>query len=402
MNTNFKKFKEKLGKTVFLSVMIFSLTIVICVGIILSTFTGEAETRLDGIEDSPDKKLRPISVKRIVQSEQKAEISGLGEVLPEWQTTISTEVGGKITWISDKLKPGTQVKKGEKLIVLDSSAYLVRVAEAEYRVSVEQVNLLAEEREAREAKANWKRSGLSGQPDSGLVLRVPQLEVAKKALLTAQCDLERAKKELAFTIIKAPYNGLIVMRYKDLGETLFPGDQVAEMYSTDKAEIAVRLDERQWELLPRRWQNKTATVIDPSNKKSWNAIIRRDSGFLERETRLRILYLEVEKPYAQSPPLLPGTFVRVVLPGQSFSNVLSVPESAITQKGMLWYVDKENTLGTLKAKTIFYRGGNVFLNAPAIMEEALDVVLAPTLNMISGTRIKPVYINLNTHTEERS
>ncbi len=378
-------------KTILKKGIFFSITALVCAGIIYLTFTSEGETGITPMEDQLKNDLRPVSVMKIVPKNRKASVRGMGEVVPEWQTTIRTQVGGRITYLSEKLRTGIRVKKDDILVKIDNSEYQVRVAEAEQRNAVARVQLLMEKREAEEAQRNWEHSGLSGSPDSSLVLHEPQLEAARSELRAAQRNLERAGKELSFTILKAPYNGLIVSRNVNLGEIIFAGEEIAKIISTDKAEVAVQLNSTQWSLLSMKWNQESAEVIDPSGKAKWPAMIKRDSGFLSSETRLRTLYLEVDQPYKQTPPLLPGMFVQVELPGISFSGLLPVPESSVTKKGTFWYVDADNILRSQKAQPVFYQKGKVFLEFSESKGEVINIVMTPTPNMISGMKIKPVY-----------
>lgn len=386
------KLKKWLFHGLIVKGVVFFITAVICLFVISYMRNHTVTSVSTSSEASKEITRRPVSVTNVIPQEFRASVRVLGEVVPEWQTTLRAQVAGAIVGISKRLKPGTTVRKGERLITLDKSEYLVRVAEAEGRLAGANVNQLKEEHEAKEAQLNWQRSGLKGEPESALVLRQPQLEAAKGEVKAAQRALDRAKKELEYTSIRAPFNGLIVHRNVDLGESLLAGDEVAIIYGTEKAEISVHLDAKQWSLLPDRWNGIKATLRDPSRGVSWDAVVVREGGHLDRKSRLRTLYLEVSRPYELTPPLLPGTFVQVDLPGRKVPRLLRLPESALTRKGLVWYVDETPTLRNFMAEPVFYGAGDVFLSPPDEAPFPLRVAVSPTTSFTAGLNVKPIAV----------
>ncbi len=370
--------------------IIFLLTTAVCMAVVHAWLNSTGETVSQSPADSAGLPLRPVTIAHIHPKEYRANIKAVGEVVPVWQTILRSQVGGAIVGISEKLKPGTTVSKGDILVTVDDTEYTARVAEAEGRLATAKVTLLKEKSEAEEALMNWKHSGLKGDPGSELVLRRPQLEAAQTEVKAAKSALHRAKKELCFTSIRAPFDGLVVMRHVNLGESIFAGDEVATIYGTEKAEIAVHLDASQWSLLPPDWKGIGATLRDPSQNATWEAIVVRDGGHLDRKSRLRALYLEVYNPYELNPALLPGTFVQVEICGQTLPHLLSIPESALTRKGYVWYLDEYDTLRRFKAKPVFYREGEVFLSPPKTAVFPLRVTISPTTNFAVGLKVTPI------------
>jgi len=124
----------------------------------------------------------PVTVQHVSCSAYPARITALGEVKALWQSTIKARVDGPIVYLNPLLQPGSRVKKGEVLVKIEKIAYQAQVSEDQNRVALAKVALLKEEREAKEAQRNWRRSGIKGSFASDLVLRKPQLNSARAGL----------------------------------------------------------------------------------------------------------------------------------------------------------------------------------------------------------------------------
>ncbi|MBW2186032.1 MAG: efflux RND transporter periplasmic adaptor subunit [Deltaproteobacteria bacterium] len=331
----------------------------------------------------------PTTIRTITPQSYPSKISVLGEVTPLWQATIKTQVDGQIVYVSDQLQAGCRVKKGEVLIRIAKSAYEMAVAEATSRLANAQVNLLREQQEVAEAQNSWRQSGLQGEPHSALVLHQPQLCAAQEEVNAAKAALTYAKERLGYTNICAPFDSVIVQRQSNPGDNLIAGDEVATLYGTNIAEIKLHLDSNQWSLLPPSLNNSEATVINKQQRARWSAKIVRESLRLNRESRLRTLFLQIDNPLEQTPPLLPATFVRVELSGKVINNLLCLPEAALTKQGIVWFVEANNRLLAHQAQVVFYGQGVVYIQAPSPATAHTRVAISPNSSFINGLLIEP-------------
>jgi len=346
------------------------------------------EDRADSVARPP----RPVTVSMSWPEARPAVVSAVGEVTPEWETILKAQVGGAVLSLAEGFRNGARVKAGEVLVTLEQSALQAEVAEAESRLARAEVALLTEEREGAEADRSWRRSGMEGDPPSPLVMRRPQRKAALKERNAARSELARARYRLACTTIRAPYDGIVRERHVDPGQVLFDGTDVATLFSTGNAKVAVHLDAHQWDLLPRELEGAPATLRDPLQRGEWKAVITRCGRHLERDSRLRTLYLGVADPFSCDPPLLPGTFVTVEIQGAPLDGLLRIPESAYTRKGEVWYLDETDRLRSFAARPLFLHDGQAYIATPPFGADGLRIVLYPTLETLAGTRVHPVAV----------
>ncbi len=384
------KFRKTTDNKTVKKIIIFGVIAFLCAGVAAIVITLHPQK--DGTKNKVVDKTKgmPVSVRTTSPGDYPAEIMALGEVVPHYRSIIKARVGGRISFLSIRLKVGTIVHAGEVLISIEKSHFTMEVAEAESRLKTARLTVLKEEKEAKDAKKNWERSGIKGAPHSLLVLREPHLEAARAELNAAKKSLENARTQLGHTDVKAPYDGVIMERSVNPGETVFAGEEVAIMYSLDAVEVGVRLDTSQWDLLSTPINITRARLTDPGQKAAWDAAVVRVSKHLDRETRLRTLFLEVRDPLNQNPPLLPGTFVRVAMTGKKMAGLFCIPEQAQTKEGVVWFVDSRNRLTSHRTEPIFYGQGLVYIKNPKPEEKAVKVAISPNSGFINGLLVQPV------------
>jgi multidrug resistance efflux pump len=100
-----------------------------------------------------------------------------------------------------------------------------------------------------------------------------QIRAARARLEQARVDLERARNDLAETIIRAPFDGLILSITTDEGECVTPNQTVARMADMTSAEIYAEVDE---DYFGRLEPGQLATLLFPSMPgETFSATVRR-------------------------------------------------------------------------------------------------------------------------------
>lgn len=365
-------------------------TIILCVVAFILVLSLEPQKEISTKEK--EEKRRIISVESIMPADNIARIKLLGEAVPEWQATIKSKVEGVITYVSSNFRVGARVKKGEVLLEVENSQYVSYLADAEVRLSNAKNALLIEENEAEEAKENWRRSGIEGQPKSSLVFRAPQLEIAKNEVKAAEALLKKAKFDLEQTKINAPFDGSIVERNASLGESIFPGEMIALMYSDEKILVRVDVNEAQWKLLPQKLDNIDVKLLNPESETTWNAKVARIGNWLMTESRLRPIIVEVKNSDIKK-PLLAGTFLNVELFGKNIENSFLVNESALTKGGYIWYVNQDSVLQSYKPIPHYYLDGKICLPLPNKVSGDINIAINPNSTYMNGFKVKPQFEN---------
>ncbi|TYL48391.1 efflux RND transporter periplasmic adaptor subunit [Marinomonas sp. IMCC 4694] len=319
-----------------------------------------------------------------------ATISASGIVKPRYSLTLSNQVSGEIIVLSDQFESGQVIKKGQVLLQLENSELTSAVANAQNTLAAAQLALKEEQRQGEQAKAEWAAAGFNSTPESDLVLRTPQLKAAQAQVSAAKASLTSAQTKLQHTKIAAPYDALVVARQVSLGSYLGTGSDVGTLYSVDRADIEVDLSSSDWlklpdfeRLLAEKWPVDIANIDDESR---WQGHISSINQHIDDTTRMRRLTVSVNSPLNQTPALLPGAFVTLLVKGKPLNNLWRLPSTALSQKSEIWYIDQDSRLAAFETTPRFFDAQYVYIQVPDNMiNQTYQVLVQPYNSYIKGT-----------------
>ena len=369
--------------------VVVTIVAIVCIGLAISYNGQKMAQQANGPKPEPAKSVAPnVSVINAVPSTYQTYVSGHGEAKAHWALSLKAQVKGEITDMSEQFATGNVVKKGQVLAQIDNTEYLQAVASAKATLADAKLALQEEQDLGNQAKREWQRSGVTQAPSSPLVFRTLQLEAAQATADNAQYALQTAQRDEKNTHISAPFDAVILSRDIDLGTYVSIGDTLATLNSTDKVEISVPLSLSQWQNLA---SDKSGEVIlsDVTTQNQWQGYIARFEQHLDDSSRQRTVVVALDKPFEQATPLLPGTFLAVQIVGKTLNNVIKLPASAVSQDGLIWYVNEQNTLVSVKAQKLFERGDYVYIS-PIEGHTNLRVVARPLVSYLNEMLVNPV------------
>jgi RND family efflux transporter MFP subunit len=280
-----------------------------------------------------------------------------GTVRARTETNLVAEVAGTIVIVSRSFASGGFFEKGDVLVEIDPSDYRVAVATVEGTVAQAKVRLETEEAQARVAREEWAQLGTGD--DSPLATRELQLQEAQAALVAAEARLEKAKRDLARTKVRAPFAGRVRAKIADLGEYVAPGVPVASVYSVDVAEVRLPVPDVNLAFLDLPVDYRGAAAQEPGpevilrtdfsgKRHSWAGRIVRVEGEIDPVSRMVHVVAQVVDPYGKHEsedglPLAVGMFVEAEIVGSVVDDAITVPRTAL-RGGQVLIVDDENRL----------------------------------------------------------
>ncbi|WP_278183570.1 efflux RND transporter periplasmic adaptor subunit [Vibrio misgurnus] len=340
----------------------------------------------------PAAKLAQVAVQTTSPGSYQAEIIGYGEAKPRYDLTFSSEVSGRVHYLAENFATGRVIKQGTVIAKLDDSSYQQALSQAMADVTSTHLALLEEQRQGEQAKSEWQHSGLTGEPDSPLVLRQPQLESAQAAYAYAQQSLLTAQKNLANTVIRAPFDALVVSREIQLGSYLNVDSSIATLYSIDQLEIEIPLADQHWKNLPPIGADEPwlITLRDSTTEHQWQARVERQTQHSSANTRQRSLIAVVERPLEQATPLYPGTFVQAIITSEKMDPLWELPASALSQQGDIWTLDAQGTLQKFAATLRFAQRDKIYVVPPQTQASSqVQVVIRPLSHFQVGMSVQP-------------
>lgn len=261
-----------------------------------------------------------------------------GSVLPRTETTLVSEVSGKISAVSPDFVAGGFFREGDVLLQIDPSDYETALKRAEAALASRRARLADEQARSEQALKDWRNLGRGGEP-SDLVLRKPQLQDALANVQAAEADVQKARRDLQRTRITLPYDGLVREKLVDIGQYVTPGTRLGVTFAIDTAEVRLPLSATEMDYLDlptateageRDFPEVTLVAGEGDEARRWAAEIIRTEGVVDVTSRVVYAVAQVVDPYgvlgqSTQDELKVGSFVRAEIEGKAADNVVVLP-----------------------------------------------------------------------------
>ena len=238
---------------------------------------------------------------------------------------VTSEVNGIVTEI--KFTEGQAIKKGNILFLLDAS-----IEKAEISIQKADVNRWTAllERRQRLARSAEKLSETKNIARTRLDQLLTDETEALAQLQIAKATLQIAERRFYKKIVRAPFNGIVGLKLKSIGEYLEPGEVITSLDSIDPIELDFEVPESAISALKigaeinavtRAWGNEVFSGI----VKSINTRVNLESRSITVRAKINNTNLKLK----------PGMFMIVKLPVVTHKNAIIIPEEAVLTDGTL-------------------------------------------------------------------
>lgn len=248
------------------------------------------------------------------------------QVLDGWveavnRSTVSAQTAGRV----------------EEILVdvndfVPQGAPIIRIRNIEQRAGLEQAQAGLREAQARFAEAEAEYHRIRGVYERQLVARAQMdaatatFNAAKARLEAAQAGVAQARESLGYTIISAPYSGVVLERHVQLGESVQPGTALITGFSLDELRVVVSVPQRL--IGPIRHQHQ-ARVLPAEGGEAISA--EKITFFPHAEPQSNGFKVRIHLP-KKTPNLYPGMFVKAAFRVGEIQR-LTVPRRALAQRG---------------------------------------------------------------------
>lgn len=284
-------------------------------------------------------------------------ISATGSFLAREQSVLSAKVPGRLQRVSVDI--GSAVKEGDLLAQVEPRDYELRVQEAEAaiaqaraelglppagdddRLTLEDVSavrqakaVLDEATRNRERIQQLSESGVASASESDSVeatfavaksrhdAALDQTRTRLAALGQRRVELEIARKQLADTGVRAPFDGVVQLRIARVGEYVAAGVPIVRLVQTDPLRLRLEVPERDAALI--RPEQLVLATAEGDSRVHEGRIARLSPAINEAN---RMLVVEADVPNTGA--LRPGLFARARIVVNPDEPGLSVPTNAL-------------------------------------------------------------------------
>ncbi|MDH4127060.1 MAG: efflux RND transporter periplasmic adaptor subunit [Gammaproteobacteria bacterium] len=157
-----------------------------------------------------------------------------GTVVSRYDSRLASELSAKLIWIAEV---GTVVKKDETVARLEDFTFKLQEMEAQARVEREQarVKFLRSEKDRLDQLAEKNLSA-----KSQLDQTISDLAIAESEETMARVQLGLTQISMHVTQIRAPFDGIVTERLRNIGERLNVADEVIRVVDPDSLEVVAR------------------------------------------------------------------------------------------------------------------------------------------------------------------
>lgn len=241
---------------------------------------------------------------------------------------LSAQTAGRVSTM--EVDVNDPVKAGDVLL-------RITAVEQDAGANTARAQLRAAEATAAEAEQAYRRYAALAGNQYVSKLQLDQAKAARDSAIAARdaarAQLAQAAQQAAYTVVRAPFAGVVASRNVEPGETVAPGQPLVSVYAPRDLRIEVAVPQTRAEAIRR---NPRATVVLPGGREVVPAEVivfpAADAASHSVNVRVRLPDLD--------PPPAPGTTAKVVFDADALGDpatgaLLRIPASAVAQRGEL-------------------------------------------------------------------
>jgi len=345
------------------------------------------------LRSGPQAKQRPrsrtaplVEVRPLEVVNRQALLHAMGQVTASRLVELKPQVGGRVEEMAAEFLPGGHLAAGEKLLRIDPADYRLAVEQLRGEVAKAEAELRLEEGNQLVAQKEYELFGDEvSESERALMLRQPQLDSLRAAVVAAEARLQQARLDLERTTVRVPFNAVVVSREVNLGANVSTSTPLGQLAGTDSywVEAAVPVSQLRWIRSPGagRGEGSRVRVFDEA---AWGGgrfregRVLRIAADLEEQGRMARLLVEVPDPLALRkenrglPALLLDAYVRVEIEGEELSGVVPVARTELRDGDVAWVMTADRQLD-IRPLQVAFRGRDEVLVSGGLKEGELLV-----------------------------
>ncbi|MCG8553503.1 MAG: efflux RND transporter periplasmic adaptor subunit [Desulfobacterales bacterium] len=324
------------------------------------------------VKRKPAEKAVPVvDIMKVTPVRVVAQIRAMGTVRPDKEVVIKSQVAGTVIQVSPEFVQGGLIPRGQTMVRIDPADYTLAVNKAQSALAQARADFEIERGQQQIAKEELKlmaEMSANEIPETGLVLRKPQLEQARAAVAGAQSDLEGARLDLERTRITAPFHALVLSKQVDKGAMTAAQGTLATLVDVScyQVEVQVPLD-RLDRIRVHETHGSPARIRSLYAGREWDGRVVRTTGAVTEQSRMAGVIIQVDDPLGLGPAkgrpaMLLDDHVEAIIEGQVFDNVFSLPRTLVREDSTLW-IYNDGRLEIRKVAPVWIENDRVFIQS---------------------------------------
>ncbi len=274
-----------------------------------------------------------VQTEKVFRADITEKVTGNGKIYPVVEVDISAKVAGEILEIN--AQEGDTVKTGQILVRLDGEQYKAMLDRAKSMILGAQAGLKLSQNEQKRAEELYQKNLLSR---AELEIAEAKYERSQSELSQAEANLDEAQDALDKTILRAPMNGVVIRKNKEIGEmalgSQFQADVILVIADLTKMEASIEVNEN--DIVNVSLHDTCEVEIDAFQDTTFMGLVSEIShsaqttgtGTIEEVTNYEVKILLLDK----LPSFRPGMSATADIRTQTEKDVLNVPIQSLTAR----------------------------------------------------------------------
>ncbi|HEX4878500.1 MAG TPA: efflux RND transporter periplasmic adaptor subunit [Limnobacter sp.] len=306
----------------------------------------------------PERQARLVTTLAVKAGDHAVELLGYGTIQAEQQISFQARVSGTVQEISPKFVPGGTFNKGDVLATLDKTDYEIALQTAQATLAQAQSALLSEQGNQVVAQADFDLLGMNvNEREKALILRQPQLAAAKANVQSAQAAVAQARVNLDRTVLRAPFDGVVVSREASAGAQVSANTTLGQLASSQNFWVIAGIPQvdLQWIRFPASGQSGSRACVSDASRTDAQChpgrVLSLQSSVQDNGRQAQVL---VEVPRSKKPglqPLLLAQYVKVRFEGITVPNAFKLDPAHV--RGNTVWVNQQGELDVREVQVLF-------------------------------------------------
>ncbi len=250
------------------------------------------------------------------------DVSVSGSVVSRETARIAARVSGNVTDLN--VDAGSKVKKGDVLLKLEARELGEREAQAQAALESAKADLAKASNDFERYKSLFEKESIAKKEYDEAVARH---EMAQAAEQRARAAVDEARALLSYTVVTAPFDGIVAERNINLGDLAVVGKQLFSLYAPETLDLVFSAGEQ---FAPFLQVGSEVTVFVPSIKFRESTRIREVVPQRDEKSRT----ITVKANVSDLDGLVPGLYGTVTF-NTTTNEVIVIPEKALNVVGQL-------------------------------------------------------------------
>lgn len=367
------------------------------VGLLVYSAAGASSVREGAATPEIEVEMAPVIEYSIIDAGSRSfTVSAPGRLVARQTLSVVGEVAGKISAIHPNLEVGGRIARGDVLFQIDQGDYRADLSRAEAQLVTALASL---EQATADRNRQFELAKIGAVPEAQSEAATASLANAEASVSQARAQVTLARRNLAKTTVRAPFDAIVVSEVLSSDTYVAPGAPLAELIDASAGEIMAGLSPRDVASVRRAQDaagDEPITVRAVPNDASIGDLfltgtLASFAPTIDPTSRTVAVRAIFPSAFAEQNGgrVFAGDFMTLQIEAQSDKPLYRLPTSALRREHQSWLVTAENTLRKVEVTPVETRG-DITLVTSAMNLSGQRVMTTPLAEETEGMRVRPL------------